>query len=79
MTRKEVIAAIRATGCSAKFVPTGEWRVVPPGGNEDSAYYTTDADDAIATARDMGKRHDDAIVAEISTWGADFNGGKVVH
>ena len=50
--KADAIAAIRATGSSAKY-HDGEWRVNVPGGSEATAYYTNDADDAINTARRM--------------------------
>ena len=50
--KADAIAAIRATGASAKY-QDGEWRVNVPGGSEATAYYTNDADDAINTARRM--------------------------
>ena len=47
--------AIRATGCTVR-VTDGEFRVVPPGGDELSAYYTDDAADAVGTARAIERR-----------------------
>lgn len=66
MTRTAALAAIRALGLSARCVD-GEFRVTFKTGEarllgttpEDAAYYTTDAEDAVTTARVMA--------AEVST------------
>lgn len=52
---KETFAAIRAAGASVKR-NEGEWRVNVPGGTEAMAYYTDNAEDAIATAKAMMDR-----------------------
>lgn len=57
MTKKEVKAAIKAAGATAKWdAELGEWRVNVPGGSERTAYYTPDDDDAIGTAKLMMKK-----------------------
>lgn len=54
MTVNETIIAIRAIGDGKTMNARecgGEWRVSPVGGSEAGAYYTNDADDALATAK----------------------------
>lgn len=51
-TKADTIAAILATGASVKY-RDGEWQVNVPRGTEATAYYTSDGDDAISTARSM--------------------------
>lgn len=52
VTQKAAIFAIRAMGLSVR-VDAGEYRVNYRNGTEASAYYTDDAEDAVATARSM--------------------------
>lgn len=54
MTVKRTRAAIRELGLTARY-RNGEWRVnlAAPVGTEATAYYTTDAADALDTARAM--------------------------
>ena len=57
---KATLQAIRALGCTASYRNEGkEYRVnLPsPKGTEATAYYTNDADDAIATARHMAENN----------------------
>lgn len=53
MNVKEAIKQIRAIGCTVNRTAEREFRVNIKGGNEDSAYYTSDAEDAVSTARKM--------------------------
>ena len=56
MTQKAVIAAVRAMGLSCGRTDHGDYRInllKREGGNEDTAYYTDDAEDAVATAQAM--------------------------
>jgi hypothetical protein len=53
VTVKEAIRAIRALGLSVRRTEFREFRVSLPGGAEATAYYTTDAEDAVWTARSM--------------------------
>ncbi len=63
MTQSQVKATIKAIGMHAS-IRDGEWRVTYPYGEgpdawrEDCAYYTTDAQDAIDTARTMRAHRD---------------------
>ena len=50
---KETILAVRAAGCSCSRTREDEYRVNLKGGDEATAYYTQDAEDAIDTARAM--------------------------
>jgi len=50
MTQKQTIATIRALGLVCR-VRDGEYRVNYRDGQESTAYYTNDSDDALATAR----------------------------
>ncbi len=52
MTVKATLTAIRATGATARFLD-GEYRVNVPDGDENTSYYTDDAQDAILTAAAM--------------------------
>lgn len=64
-TQAQTLAAIRALGLAARVTPHGEYRVAPRLDSiaaerreaialqEGIAYYTEDAEDAIATARAM--------------------------
>jgi hypothetical protein len=54
-TLKEAFKLIRSMGAHVRR-EAGEWRVNIPGGNEATAYYTDDTEDAILTARDMMQR-----------------------
>ena len=58
MPIKTALAIIRRLGMKAGH-RDGEYRVNYPGGTEATAYYTTDADDAIGTATEMVKRMPD--------------------
>lgn len=50
MTQKEVLKLVRATGATVSRTEFGEYRVNIKGGNEATAYYTNDGQDAIDTA-----------------------------
>lgn len=60
--------AIKATGCAAWY-RDGEWRVVPPGGGEEQAYYTTDAEDAVDTAKAMTREPGQTAVFRFGSGG----------
>lgn len=51
MTQKATIKAIRALGLTCTRTAYGEYRINLRKGTEATAYYTDDADDALATAR----------------------------
>lgn len=53
MNVKQTLSAIRALGVGVTRTSEGEYRVKPRGLGESAAYYTTDAEDALATARRM--------------------------
>lgn len=53
-TQKQVISAIRGLGLSVR-VSDGEYRINYPGGAESTAYYTSEASDAVGTARVMAR------------------------
>jgi hypothetical protein len=53
---KDTIMAIRALGMSVRY-DDGEWRINYRGGDEATAYYTTDSQDAIDTAMRMVREH----------------------
>jgi hypothetical protein len=55
MNTTQTMAAIRALGLAVAR-HDGEWRINHRGGSEDTAYYTTDNDDALGTARLMAAR-----------------------
>jgi hypothetical protein len=55
MNTAQTMAAIRALGL-AVVRHDGEWRINHRGGSEDTAYYTTDNDDALGTAQLMAAR-----------------------
>lgn len=71
MRRRDVLKAIQDAGMFAKFdAATAEYRVTFPSSvmpnaakREASAYYTSDAIDAIATARAMRARYDAKVSA----------------
>lgn len=52
ITQKQAIHHIRSMGASIK-ISEGEYRINIPKGNEATAYYTDDPEDAINTARHM--------------------------
>lgn len=57
---KALRAALNAEGISlAKKLSTGEWRVNYLRGKEATAYYTTDFEDALATAKHFIKERKD--------------------
>lgn len=56
MTVKETMKAIRALGATVSRNGR-EWRVNVPNGNEATAYYTDDPEDALITAGDMIARY----------------------
>jgi hypothetical protein len=60
MNTKQAMKAIRALGMTCSITEHGELRVDYPVGsplrNNDSAYFTADADDAVATATHMAAR-----------------------
>ncbi len=57
-SKREVVRQIRGMGMRVKWLSDDqEWRVAMPDNNEDSAYYTPDAEDAISTARRMKRRN----------------------
>lgn len=65
MRKSDVIAAVKAAGMHARWDrDAGEWRVTLPYGEASDerrkaiAYYTDDADDAIATAKAMRAQWD---------------------
>lgn len=51
MTKRDVFNKIRAMGLSCAYFE-GEWRIAYKG-DMDSAYFTPNAEDAIATAKQM--------------------------
>jgi len=54
MTIKETLQAVKATGARIRWISESrEFRIVVPGGSEDSAYYASDSLDAIGTALHM--------------------------
>lgn len=55
MTQRQTMDAIRALGLSVRRTEHGEYRVNFKSGTEGTAYYTTDAEDALGTARAMLK------------------------
>lgn len=63
MTVKEALRSIRALGLTANRTPDNEFRVnLPrPYGTEATAYYTSDAEDAVGAAMEMAQHLD--------TWG----------
>ena len=67
LTQQATIALIKAMGLSCRRTQHGEYRVNVPRGAETTAYYTYDAQDAIATAREMAKS-----VQSPRTWINDF-------
>lgn len=67
-TIKQTLRTIRINGCTAGYrSDLREFRVNVRGGNERSAYYTNDRDDAIKTAKVMAESEvSDAFLAERS-------------
>lgn len=57
MTKQQVRDAIRAAGMTGTY-RDGEWRVNFPNGREATAYYTTDDQDAIDTAKAMAQEQE---------------------
>lgn len=62
MNVKQTQAAIRALGFSAARTD-GEWRINVRGREEALAYYTTDNEDALGTAKAWATRREAAMVA----------------
>lgn len=57
MTQRETKKQIRDAGMRSSYdSDTEEWRVAFPDNDEDSAYYTDDAEDAVNTARAMAEQ-----------------------
>lgn len=71
VTQKQALSAIRSLGCSVRVVDR-EYRVNVPGGTEGTAYYTTDANDAVQTARLMIARYKHLHHKKVSLFGAKF-------
>jgi len=77
-------AAIRATGASVKY-QEGEWQVNVPRGTEATAYYTSDAEDAIGTARALMARAGSRAITErahatrVMAEGHKFEVGDIVR
>jgi hypothetical protein len=69
MTITKTLTTIRTLGLTATH-RDGEFRINYRGGDEKSAYYTTDSDDALDTAVAMNKRR----AAEIARDIAEANG-----
>lgn len=62
-TFKSVQANLRTNGVSIRKTEHGEYRVAFKGaGNEDSAYYTSDLEDALSTGMLMRKKHPESDV-----------------
>lgn len=59
MTKTQAVDAIKGMGLSARL-RDGEIRVNFAGGVEDTAYYTTDAEDAVGSAELMAKERQPA-------------------
>ena len=53
MTQKQLFAAVRDLGMSIKKDEAGDYVVNHPRGSEGTAYFTTDRDDALGTAKLM--------------------------
>ena len=54
MTLKDLRKAVQALGMTLRWTPAyGEYRVNFAGGQESTAYYTSDRQDALDTARRM--------------------------
>lgn len=68
MNQKQTLSAIRALGLTAARTAAGEYRITP--GGEASAYYTTDADDALATARAFAAAIRDVRLQRVSAHAA---------
>lgn len=60
-TVKDTMAAIRALGNITVNRRDGEWRVNFRGEDENTAYYTNDADDALGTAKLMQISYDQML------------------
>lgn len=58
MNVKETLAAIRALGLTVRKTEHGEYRVNYPSGDDTTAYYAKDIDDALLTARAMSDAKD---------------------
>ena len=52
-TIKDTLSAIRALGLTANWTQFAEYRINFVGGDEATAYYTNDAEDAVKTAEHM--------------------------
>ncbi len=64
MNIKQTIQTIRDLGLTCRC-HDGEWRINFFGGNEDTAYYTDDAEDAVDTAKAMlGRGPDERYCGE---------------
>jgi hypothetical protein len=58
LSKSDAMKQIRALGAFVQWIPDiEEFRVNIPTGNEDTAYYTNDAQDAVGTARMMLQRY----------------------
>ena len=56
LRKQDVVDQVKALGLRAKWqAEWNEWKVNYPGGEEATAYYTSDGQDAIDTARRMAK------------------------
>jgi hypothetical protein len=64
MTVKDTMKAIKAIGCSVRRTDEREYRINVPNGTEESAYYTTDSDDALKTAWAMIKAFESKIAMD---------------
>lgn len=53
MTKREAKDRVKAMGLTCRYTPEGELRVNYRGLDEATAYYTTDAEDAVKTAGAM--------------------------
>lgn len=63
MTNATVKREVKAVGLVATRTECDEWRVNYRGGSEATAYYTDDADDAVATARAMSHAQSETTAA----------------
>jgi len=71
VTQKQALASIRSMGAKVT-VRDKEYRVNVPGGTEGTAYYTSDANDAVGTARQMMIRYKELHHKKMSLFGARF-------
>jgi hypothetical protein len=62
MTHQEAKSIARHLGLTLRQVRSGDFRVNFPDGNETTAYYTNDLEDAVNTAVEMARKR------ELSTW-----------